>query len=1046
MALTASQRSAIVGNVSAELRKLYDLMLIDVGLSRDALIAAGVAGGSTPGSTQPPSAGGTQGTVAVPAPGATYAAAVNALSPAIYLPMQDENGRTVKDTAGRSYDVVGTWYPNDSAFNPKPPVALGRFAMVEEDAQMTQGAIRMTSAAPVLDPLLKAGTWSWSGWRWIARGSWNQSLWSITGQSGGAMKLLAPGEGEGYADSYGLALETGGGSASGRNATQLTQQWRHLAVTVTGGTATFYVDGTAIGSGPVPAWTQTVTGGFIGSDKTDGGGDNRFLGAATQDAFFPTALSAADVTALRNAGLASIDYLPIYGVDASSYGGNAAWFSRSFEGPLAGDRPLVATWWGSVSTGMNATQLAAEKASAAIFEHANSWSKIADGTAQGFVVIPDYEGYNSDANQTEFAARGWDQAHMYPDPQNAATAPLVVIGDEHDMGDLYDSQSGIWADKLDKMNAYIDKYTVGDQRVYINEGTGATMLQRKRWWERKAFSHRKHAMTSIDFYTGCISALTAQAAKRGGWPTDDHATLRRPISYAHVVERNRSFLSFALPVLVAIGLGHANQPNAAGDWQGVPTPNMVEASAVAGIIGGGQGILWFPQSFKEPTRDGATPQWNAQTAYTFGDQVRADIATEKDDQGRVLETYWFCHRDSPAGTDPRTDTPNVRWVRWRPDGGSYASNFTSHAIGMPAAVQRSFRIYSKQTKAIQAKRSEWNAGAGLKAVVIENVAGRSHLVLMQDMWHEKGTYQVRFPASAKGLTVTVEHMVGSDATATRAVGADGTMSETFTDSDGYFWYSWPVSAANGQPADGKQLLGDVVYIGDSLTEYPGSPGMNGSIGQSFIADEWRKAGATSSYVKGIAGHLILEAASPSQPTTLQVLDTAAATGIQPETVVLRLGTNTRQDESSAWQALDSAGRRSYMPPKTQADVRQVISKVQALWSQARIAWVNCADEWSVGSVTFGNPGKAWGQITDADELSYFTAVNRVIKAEVDKLGAKGHVVDYWNWLGKNHPAGWSYNSVSTAWFDKSDGTHPIAAGVQASYDFLTSDVANATWA
>lgn len=968
--------------LSATDRRIYDTFLRITGLANDALsLYNSIVSGQ-----QSNPAGGQTG-VTVPAPAAAYIAAVGAHSPALYLPMQDENGRTIKDTAGTAYPVVGTWYPNDSAFNPKPPVALGRFAMIEEDAQMTQGAIDLTPGASKLDAVLKSGTWSWVGWRWIARGSWKQCLWSIAGNGGALLELLAPGEGDGYSSSFELQLEQGSQSASGRSSTELTEKWRQLAVTVTGGTATFYVDGTAIGSGAVPAWTQTVTGGFIGSDKPGGGGDNRFLGAATQDAWLSKGLSAADVKALYDEANKSLDYLPIYGIDSSSYGGNKAWFTRSREAVLSGDRPLVFTWWGSVPKSMSSAQIAAEVASATGGEHANGWTPIADNTAANYITIPDYEGVVPEVNTREHQTRlasgqSWSTpAQMYPDAAEAYKAPLWTVSDEWDMGDLLSAEAGTWADKAAKYNADLDKYLPDDLRTYTNQGTGATMLQRKRWYEREFFKHPKNAMTSIDFYTGCISALTAQAAKRGGWPTDDHATLRRPASYAHVVERNRNFPSFAMPVLCAIGLGHANQPNASADWQGVPTPNMVEASAFASLIGGAQGVLWFPQSFKEPTRDGATPQWNAQTAYKFGDQVRAD----KDG----LETYWFCHRDSPAGVDPRTDAPNVRWVRWRPDGGSNASNPTSHAIGMPDAVQRTYRVFTAESKAIQARRSPWNAGAGLIATVIENVGGKSHAIVMQDMWHESGTYTVKLPASAAGQTVTVAHQIGTDAAATRTATAGATFAETFTDSAQAFWYSWD---------SGPQMvaLGLVAHIGDSLsTDQSNMP----PDAATFIGARYQAQGFSGISWDGSWGRYINTGAPGDPRSTTQIIRDIRAKGAEPSVWVIALG----QNALTTWTDYTT-------DPLNLPDFTGVDEVLAELGPQARVVWV--------------------GVYAPDSQNSVQDAMNAGIRSRVD---ARGHLGTFADW--KAYLLGGSFDLNRTGALFR-DGTHMTQAGYTVKCDWL----------
>ena len=741
---------------------------------------------TNPGASTPTTPGGST----LPAATSGYATAMAALAPVLYLPMQDEytvaanqtnlDKVQIKASDGTIFLPHGTYYPDDTRVYDKGPAAVGKMANQSIKNGVADSGISLAPKLAQLSTMAKANRWAFTAWIRTDEANYKQTILAMHSAAGHMSLHVAN-------DGGGIRFEWGGGEILA-SAPTIVGRWVMVGMSFNSGAVSLYLDGKKVASGTAPAWNADLTQAWALSYKGTGAEANCFTGCVRQFSIIGKAMSDTEHTALHSTATASIYEVPWYGKSAN-YGGNAAWFTNAREAELAKPTtPLSGNWHASFPTG-NAAQIAAEAKSYKLAIHANPWNLISDWQPTGQLVLPNYEQMVQAVADREFntaKANGefWvtEPMRQFSDKATTANVPGWTLSDEWDMGSLKDPEKATWADKAAKQDHDLNTYLPTGLRAYINQGTGATIGTNDRFQERKFFRNRRLLMTGADLYVQCVNKKVAQDAANGGYPSNDPAVIRRPIFYEWIQERVRGALDFNMPVIAAVGIGHANQPGVFGDWASVPTPNEVEADCIASFIGGATGVMWFPQSF-EHEFDAQSPAWSASTAYKYGDQVRADTDG--------MTTYWACIAPSAAGIDPRTDTPNVRWVRWRVTQRSFASDAVGHAIGMPTAVQRIGQLMVKRAKVLQANnRRKVNVNDKLTALLVEAVDGRTHLLVMQKWNSTAGTYTLQLPQSAAGKAVTVEHQTGTDATATRTASATATFSETFADPASYRWYSW----------------------------------------------------------------------------------------------------------------------------------------------------------------------------------------------------------------------------------------------------------------
>ena len=1005
---------------------------------------------------------------AITAPAARYRAAMEALSPIVYFPMQGRYEDGVKATDGTPATLMGRVYPNDSWLDEvdEPPTELGRYLTTYLHQDDQDAGLSMASHLGKLTTMAKSRQWTHTAWVRPEGTGYKQAIMVLNGSDGGHISLHWQSNGQGI-----WAEDGNGHVVDGPTTFSTVGRWSMVAMTVSGQTVALYVDGVQVGSGQLDAWpsSATVTSAYLLSMNRAGGANCTF-GSATHFALFPATLTGAQLADLnakgRHVATSGADpayWLPWTGEDAN-FGGTQAYFTWPHEVNLRNpDYPRMGGWWSSAGLDKPAN-LAEQKKSHAIAIHGNSANtRLADFVTGGFTAWPDYAALFPEVAAEEARVSGMDPVSPFLDAANppAEGWDLITVSDEWDTFEPR-MVDGVLTEQWQLKKAAVEKYTaITGRRAFVNEGVGVTFGAHDRHTERKFFAGIKgYASASCDMYVQCSDFDMGTEMQAHGFPHASLKQFRHPDMYSRFPKRLRGMLDRPMVVYGAVANGHANLQRSKGP-KSAPTPREYEASCIASYLGGATGILVFPESYaSEP--DDATAQWGAGKAYAFNDQVRRDA------DGQV--TYWCALTDVPAGVDPATDTPNLHWVRWRPTGSGDTSNPDAHAIGMPEASQRAFRVQAAKSKVLQADgRYRVQAHPDLSALAVDAVDGRAHLVVLQRFYRESGTYTIQLPASAAGKTITVEHMCGTDATATLTADANARITETFTDRCDFFWYSWTSngvtvtttpSDGTAQPSDtgtttpsagagGVKPLGKVIVLGDSLTQYPGDPNERGYVSPTFIADRFKAAGASDAYVYGIAGHQILQPADQSQPTTTAMIDKASTdAGFAPDTVVIRLGQNANF-EAESWQSLDSTGRASYIPQVTLQDAKTVISKVQQTWPNARILWVNMADEWAIGNVSnWPNNGLSWGQIVakgNAGELSYAPRANAAIAQAMAPLGDKGEVMDFWDWFGRTHPQGWAFGATSTAWFDAADGTHPNAAGAWATWQHIAEAAAATIW-
>ena len=863
-------------------------------------------------------------TIVIPA--ARYISAAKALLPIAYFPAQGRYDDGVVSTDGIASTLLGRVYPNDSWLDEtfEPPTELGRYLTTYLHATAQDAGLSLSGHLSKLTPMVQSGAWTFTAWVRPEGTGYKQALMALNGSHGGHISLHWQSNGKGI-----WAEDGNGHTVEGPTVFSTVNRWSMVAMTVSGQTATLYVDGVQVGSGQLDAWPQgaTATSAFL-LTMNNVGGANCTFGSANHLGFFP-ALSAAQVKALNDTGrhvaTSGADpayWLPWTGEDAN-FGGTQAYFTWPHEVNLRNpDYPRMGGWWSSAGLDKPAN-LAEQRKSHAIAIHGNSANtRLADFVAGGFTVWPDYAALFPEVADEEASLSGMDPVSPFLDASDppADGWDLITISDEWDTFEPR-MVDGVLTEQWQLKKAAVEKYTaITGRRAFVNEGVGVTFGAHDRHTERKFFAGIKgYASASCDMYVQCSDFDMGTEMQAHGFPHASLQQFRHPDMYSRFTKRLRGMLDRPMAVYGAVANGHANLQRSKGP-KSAPTPREYEASCIASYLGGATGILVFPESYaSEP--DDATAQWDAGKAYAFNDQVRRDSA------GQV--TYWCALTDVPAGVDPATDIPNLHWVRWRPTGSGDTSNPDAHAIGMPEASQRAFRVQAAKSKVLQADgRYRVQAHPDLSALAVDAVDGRAHLVVLQRFYRESGTYTIQLPASAAGKTITVEHMCGTDATEARLADASARITEVFWDPSDFFWYSWPADPPAATDGGTMTDLGLVTLIGDSLT----ADSTMTPDAKTFISSRLLSQGFSKVWHYGYWGKTINTARTTggvNDPATVDQVAQALTEGT-PSAMVFALGTNsvTNWVQFTAWR--DWTGGAASRPPYPDIVLaREVLDKVPA---------------------------------------------------------------------------------------------------------------------
>ena len=945
-------------------------------------------------------------TIVIPA--ARYISAAKALSPIVYFPLQGRYEDGAKATDGTPATLMGRVYPNDSWLDEvdEPPTELGRYLTTYLHQDDQDAGLSMAGHLGKLTTMAKSRQWTHTAWVRPEGTGYKQTIMVLNGSDGGHISLHWQSNGQGI-----WAEDGNGHVVDGPTTFSTVDRWSMVAMTVSGQTVALYVDGVQVGSGQLDAWpsSATVTSAYLLSMNRAGGANCTF-GSATHFALFPATLTGAQLSDLnakgRHVATSGADpayWLPWTGEDAN-FGGTQAYFTWPHEVNLRNpDYPRMGGWWSSAGLDKPAN-LAEQKKSHAIAIHGNSANtRLADFVAGGFTVWPDYAALFPEVAAEEARVSGMDPVSPFLDAANppAEGWDLITVSDEWDTFEPR-MVDGVLTEQWQLKKAAVEKYTaITGRRAFVNEGVGVTFGAHDRHTERKFFAGIKgYASASCDMYVQCSDFDMGTEMQAHGFPHASLKQFRHPDMYSRFPKRLRGMLDRPMVVYGAVANGHANLQRSKGP-KSAPTPREYEASCIASYLGGATGILVFPESYaSEP--DDATAQWDAGKAYAFNDQVSRYA------DGQV--TYWCALTDVPAGVDPATDTPNLHWVRWRPTGSGDTSNPDAHAIGMPEASQRAFRVQAAKSKVLQADgRYRVQAHPDLSALAVDAVDGRAHLVVLQRFYRESGTYTIQLPASAAGKTITVEHMCGTDATATRTADANARITEVFWDPSYFFWYSWPADPPAATDGGTMTDLGLVTLIGDSLT----ADSTMTPDAKTFISSRLLSQGFSKVWHYGYWGKTINTARTTggvNDPATVDQVAQALTEGT-PSAMAFALGTNsvTSWAQFTAWR--DWTGGAASRPPHPDIVLaREVLDKVPA-------------------GVT-----PIWIGVYYPDmQTEQATALNSELRKLVESRGGA-----FLDWQTRVATSGIDTDRIGA---DFRDGTHMTESGYARKYDWAAYEIA-----
>ena len=199
-----------------------------------------------------------------------------------YYKLEGGSGTTVTDSSGNGYNGTAT----------SVTYAAGRFGQ----AAVFNGSTSQISFNNTGFPstTMTVSAWIKPSSTFLANGISGIVAWGDTTVGERRSLVYYAGGQIGYSGAYASGNFTG-------TTVLPTEQWSHVAFTLTGGTVTLYINGAFEGSGTVAVNAYSSTTAYIGTTEVTGTNEH-FNGSIDQVRIFSSALSAANVTSLYNEG------------------------------------------------------------------------------------------------------------------------------------------------------------------------------------------------------------------------------------------------------------------------------------------------------------------------------------------------------------------------------------------------------------------------------------------------------------------------------------------------------------------------------------------------------------------------------------------------------------------------------------------------------------------------------------------------------------------------------------------------------------------------
>ncbi len=409
-------------------------------------------------------------------------------------------------------------------------------------------------------------------------------------------------------------LEFGIGSTVFTVAMPTAKTWHHIVTTIPagGGTGRVYIDGVEVGSGNVGAMTRTTRPAAYVGRTVDGSG-NYLYGSYSQIALYGSALSAAQIAAHYQAGIADAD--PVWhGPDEWS---DTAYFNQFTNAtPLANNNYVMTGDW-MPPVMYSATEVAAMK------------PYIDVG-----VAVPDSTNYS------------WYRDNgMYLLPF-VASLPTGTRGSET-IGYFVDDEADMAGQEgYNRMASHMALVPSGYMAyanfgIFITMGMGGVSPTREDFFNMAGLD-----VKSVDQYLYSMSMVDdTNALRYWGVP---NTSLRRAYAYGYLMERARSVQDSTKPLWAFVELAHPYNAYTTGG----PNPNQVEGAVWGSIIGGARGIMYFHHSFGMLENDTFVdpPTWSATTNYGINDCVTHN------------GTLYYAALKPAVGEAPTVSS--YTWVRW----------------------------------------------------------------------------------------------------------------------------------------------------------------------------------------------------------------------------------------------------------------------------------------------------------------------------------------------------------------------------------------------
>lgn len=539
-----------------------------------------------------------------------YTQQVLADSPSAYYAFQEMSGTVANDwsTHARHGSFRGDVVPNEG-YDPYffAPVAVGRHIqcinIVDGNAYvLLPQDILSSSTGFTFECWLRTFGWGWC-----------TQLFSLIDANGNNYAGLIR---NGYDNT--LHFTMGGPGVDFPLISQ--DEWHHIVCTATGsGTGTVYIDGIQVASGNVGTFTTTPRPhSYLG--KGEYGGVPRASWA--QVAFYPTALSAARVTAHYNAGLADDD--PVWHGPPETW--DPAYFSQFTNGAQLANPALVP-----------------------MGDWMSGWMESAQSTNDQFACFN--VAINGSIPSNEMQRVGM---MSLPYVDNGLTIPPTsevvgyILGDEFDHG----GEAGLAS--LRNVRTHLLPGYMG----YVNFGIMFTQGQGSPTLTTRDYSQYCD-MFSVDLYFYTADPNGGGINQFWGIP---NAQIRRSVNYGVLQQRARTSQVHLSPQWGFVEIGHPG----GGYSCGGPNPDQIEGAVWGCLIGGARGVIWFHHNFAETDASGVIdpPAWNAATDYPVGSCVDYNgtwyYAALKPSVGQVPEmtSYTWCHFSAFSGAS--LDNPEPR--------------------------------------------------------------------------------------------------------------------------------------------------------------------------------------------------------------------------------------------------------------------------------------------------------------------------------------------------------------------------------------------------